>query len=235
MERAGYLTAIEREGRALLAAVDRAPDARVEHCPDWDNTGLADHMRSVWGFMATQVAAASPDRPTRPDPDDTSTTVEALDALLELLADADPEAPAWNWCPAEGRDVGWIGRRVAHETAIHRWDAENAVGDADPIDADLAADGIAEALDVAWRYQMRGPTTGYPERSLHLHRTDGDGEWLLTAVDDVLNVVHEHSRGDAAVRGTASDLALFMWNRRLPSLESFGDGAVVDAWVAMAP
>ena len=104
MERAGYLTAIEREGRALLAAVDRAPDARVEHCPDWDNTGLADHMRSVWGFMATQVAAASPDRPTRPDPDDTSTTVEALDALLAhpavagamvVIGQDDADWPGW--------------------------------------------------------------------------------------------------------------------------------------------
>lgn len=82
---------------------------------------------------------------------------------------------------------------------------------------------------------MRGPTTGYPEGSLHLHRTDGDGEWLLTAVDDVLNVVHEHAKGDAAARGTASDLALLVWNRRQPTLEVFGNEAVLDAWLALAP
>jgi len=54
-------------------------------------------------------------------------------------------------------------------------------------------------------------------------------------VDDVLNVTNEHGRGDAAVRGTASDLALFMWNRRLPGLEYFGDEAVVEAWLAISP
>jgi len=235
MEPSEYLNAIQTQGRALLAAVDRAPDARVEHCPDWDSTGLADHMRNVWGFMAAQVSAASPDRPARPDPDDASTPDQTLDSLLDILSGAEPTAPAWNWCPEEGRTVAWILRRMAHETAIHRWDAENAAGDAEPIDADLAADGIGEALDVAWRYQMRGPTTGYPEESLHLHRTDGEGEWLLTVVDDVLNVTNEHGRGDAAVRGTASDLALFMWNRRLPGLEYFGDEAVVEAWLAISP
>ena len=128
MEPSEYLNAIQTQGRALLAAVDRAPDARVEHCPDWDSTGLADHMRNVWGFMAAQVSAASPDRPARPDPDDASTVGQTLDALLALLTGADPTAPAWNWCPEEGRTVAWIGRRMAHETAIHRWDAENAAG-----------------------------------------------------------------------------------------------------------
>jgi len=235
MEPSEYLSAIRDQGSALLAAVANAPDARIQHCPDWDNTGLADHMRNVWGFMAAQVAAASPDKPARPDPDDTSTPGETLDSLMAILDNADPSDPAWNWCPDEGRTVAWILRRMAHETAIHRWDAQNAAGDADPIDADLAVDGIAEALEVAWGFRLRGPAPDYPAASLHLHRTDGEGEWMIDAVDGVLRITAEHGKGDVAVRGTASDLNLFVWNRAQPDLECFGDTAVIEAWASIAP
>ena len=43
MEPSQHLSAIRDEGSALLAAVANAPDACIQHCPDWDNTGLADH------------------------------------------------------------------------------------------------------------------------------------------------------------------------------------------------
>jgi predicted lipid carrier protein YhbT len=124
---------------------------------------------------------------------------------------------------------------MAHENAVHRWDAENAVGEPQPIDAELAHDGVDEILDVAWRHQMRGPVTDFPTSTLHLHRTDGDGEWLLSAQDDCLVVSHEHAKGDAAARGSASDLALLVWGRRQPTLEVFGDEAVLDAWLALSP
>ena len=235
MDHNSLLAAIEREGRTLLAAVDRNPTARVEYCPDWDATGLVDHMAGVWGFMAAQIDAASPDKPTRADPEDTSSAAERLDRLVALLASVDPVTPCWNWCPADGRNVGWITRRLAHENAIHRWDAEHAVGDPEPIDAELAQDGVDEILDVAWRFHMKGPVTGFPSTTLHLHRTDGEGEWLLSAVDDQMVVRREHAKGDAAARGTASDLALLVWGRRQPTLEVFGDEAVLDAWLALTP
>ena len=75
----------------------------------------------------------------------------------------------------------------------------------------------------------------YPSSTLHLHRTDGDGEWLLSSAGDQLVVGHEHAKGDAAARGTASDLNLLVWGRRQPTLEVFGDEAVLDAWLALAP
>ena len=82
---------------------------------------------------------------------------------------------------------------------------------------------------------MRGPVTDFPTSTLHLHRTDGDGEWLLSSQDDRLVVSHEHARGDAAARGSASDLVLLVWGRRQPTLEVFGDEAVLDAWLALSP
>ena len=235
MDHNTLLTAVEREGRALLAAAERDPSTRIEHCPDWDASGLVDHIAGVWSFMAAQIEAASPDKPTGPDPDDPSTASDRLSRLVALLASVEPATPCWNWCPKEGRTASWMVRRMAHENNIHRWDAENAVGNPDPLDADLAHDGVDEILDVSWRHLPSGPVGDYPSSTLHLHRTDGDGEWLLSSAGGQLVVGHEHAKGDAAARGTASDLNLLVWGRRQPTLEVVGDEAVLDAWLALAP
>ena len=235
MDLDALLTAVKREGRALLAAVEQDPDARVEHCPDWDNAALAEHLRTVWTFMATQVSAAQPEKASRPDADDGSTAAERLDALVSLLSETDPDTPCWNWCPEDDRTVSWMVRRMAHENSMHRWDAENAVGEATPFDANLARDAVDEILDVAWRYGMRGPISEYPTSTLHLHQTDGEGEWMLSSLNDQLVVSNEHAKGDAAARGTASDLALLVWGRRQPTVEVFGDEAVLNAWLALTP
>ena len=234
MDTTDLLNAFDREGRALLTAAASDPSAKVEHCPDWDVEALVGHMAMVWTYITAQVTAASPEASTRPE-GDSSTPAELLDRMVALLAAADPSDPCWNWCPEEHRNVAWMVRRMAHEAAIHRWDAENAVGEASPIDADLAVDGIGEAVGFAWRWHSRGPVEHFPDGSLHLHRTDGDGEWLVRAEDGVMVVTEEHAKGDAAVRGSASDLHLRCWGRALPTLEVFGDEDLVDAWVACGP
>ncbi|HEV7888142.1 MAG TPA: hypothetical protein VGO92_11335, partial [Acidimicrobiales bacterium] len=65
----------------------------------------------------------------------------------------------------------------------------------------------------------------------HLHATDVPGEWLVSFEGGVVDVQRGHAKGDAALRGTASDLFLFLWGRAGPdALEVFGDPAVVEAW-----
>ena len=234
MDGEALLIAVRREGNALLAAAESDPTASIEHCPDWDIAAMVEHVAGVWTFMTAQLAAASPDSPTRPERDE-SPAAERLDRLVTALAETDPQTPCWNWCAEDGRRAGWIGRRMAHENAIHRWDVENAVGEAPPIDGDLARDGVDEILDVAWRYQMRGPVTDYPNSTLHLHCTDGEGEWLLSSEDDRLVVAREHAKGDVAARGTASELFLLVWGRRPAGIEVFGDEASLAAWLALTP
>jgi hypothetical protein len=48
-------------------------------------------------------------------------------------------------------------------------------------------------------------------------------------------VTHEHGKGDAAIRGPASALVLWLWGRPTPGVEIFGDQAVAEAWRSLAP
>jgi predicted lipid carrier protein YhbT len=76
-----------------------------------------------------------------------------------------------------------------------------------------------------------------PSGSLHLHRSDGDGEWMVTFSATGVDVAREHAKGDVAVRAPASELLLLLWNRRRPDDlggEVFGDVAVVARWQADA-
>jgi hypothetical protein len=67
-------------------------------------------------------------------------------------------------------------RRMAHETAVHRWDAQLAVRLPEPLESKLAADTVAEALDTflpSGRQRSPHNLTGL----VHLTATDLGQEW----------------------------------------------------------
>ena len=105
------------------------------------------------------------------------------------------------------------------------------------IDGDLATDGIDEYTEVSLRVSGRRPNRTYPAESLHLHRTDGDGEWMFVrgATEHDVVVTQEHGKGDAAVRGPGAQLLLWIWGRPATDLEFFGDAGVAEAWRSLAP
>ena len=134
-----------------------------------------------------------------------------------------------------GRTAAFFHRRMAAETLVHRIDAEDAVGRPSPIDGDLATACVDEFIDVGLRSSTDpAKAFDYPDGSLHLHRTDGAGEWLLRADDGVLVATREHAKGDAAVRGSGADLLRFVWNRPGADVEIFGDADVAAAWQSLA-
>jgi predicted lipid carrier protein YhbT len=124
---------------------------------------------------------------------------------------------------------------MAHETTIHRADAESAAGGPGPVEpAELAADGIDELLELLAAVPM-GPDdrlAGFTA-SYHFHTTDIPGEWVIEigGGSDRVTVRREHAKADVAVRGPASDLELFLYSRRgTDGLDVFGDPALVAAW-----
>jgi len=134
------------------------------------------------------------------------------------------EQPMWSW--SRVKKVGFVPRRMAQETAVHRWDAQNAIGDPSDIDGDLAVDGIDELLFV-W-LPSEAPLKEPPGSSVHVHTTDADGEWLAV-LDEEPVITREHAKGDVALRGPSSEVLLYLWGRVDPSsLEIHGDPATLD-------
>ncbi len=127
---------------------------------------------------------------------------------------------------------------MAQETAVHRWDAQNALGVPDSIEPELACDGIDEMLDVMLPFARRWAESARGGRgeTYHFHRTDGPGEWLVRFQGEGATVTREHAKGDVAVRGAASDLLLFLWGR-LPGeqLEVLGDSSLIGRYFELMP
>jgi uncharacterized protein (TIGR03083 family) len=226
VERSDFLSGLRRDGEALAAACERAGlDVAVPSCPGWDLGALCWHVAGVAEFWANVVAerAAMPgpfEPRARPADDVLVADVRGvLGRLAELLASTDPATPIWNWTGTD-QTAGWVVRRVAHEVAVHRWDAEHAVGDAHTIEATLASDGIDEFLTC---FLVGEPGTR-PDGSVHLHCGDVPGEWTLRPSGAGYEITREHAKGDCAIRGTANDILLALWRRRpVSSVDVVGD------------
>ena len=164
---------------------------------------------------------------------------ERHQAVVAALEGADLDVPVWTWVGL--RPTRFWARRMAQETAIHRWDLQSAHGAAEPIQALLAVDGVDEVLDLflparqtarpgrePWRFDGDG------ER-LHLHATDAPGEWLLRFAGGGVEVSREHVKAEAALRGPASELLLALYGRVEPGPELLlGDPAVLRLWTGTA-
>jgi uncharacterized protein (TIGR03083 family) len=151
---------------------------------------------------------------------------EGYKGLLAALNQAGDDTEVWNLTGRAKVPASIYQRQMATETTLHRWDAQNALPGAnpDPVDPEVAYNAITLLFSFLprLRQNFNGPE-GQGE-TYHLHRTDGEGEWLLTFNGKDLDIKTIHATGDVAIRGSASDLLLLLW-RRIPleQLEVFGD------------
>jgi uncharacterized protein (TIGR03083 family) len=233
-----YLAAIRSETEAVRQIARTAPlDTQVPTCPKWKIQELVEHVGGAHRF-ATGNLAQAPDagpnlsRAQRPEGQPVSEWLDAGEtALLDVLARTGPSTPCWTL--DDSARSGFWARRMANETAVHRWDAQHALEDPQPIAAELAVDGIDEYLDLLpflTRFRNNDDPWGDGE-TIHFHATDAPGEWLVKLNPDGIEVTREHAKGNAAARGTASDILLVMMNRKEPSaLERFGDESLLDRW-----
>jgi uncharacterized protein (TIGR03083 family) len=233
---AEFLTILRREGEAFADSIAQVIDTSIASCEPWVGADLLWHMIEVhysWKFIAESHLMNPDDYVSLSKPDDKDLLTEyrtGLDELISVLSSLDAARSCWTWAGIQ--DVAWVIRRMAHETAVHAWDAHCAAGVIHEFDAALASDGIDEYVHVMVMNDIRegqGPLGG----SVHIHCTDVDGEWLIvpTGTSDVV-VTREHSKGDCAIRGSASSLLLGLW-RRVPmsSLEIIGNAGVAEQFL----
>lgn len=239
----GWLDAISTNAGQLASAVREAgPDARVATCPDWAVADLLDHVSGVHRRVARLVERRAQERPADrdfPTPGDDNDRLawfeEGAARLVDVLGNVGPDEAVWNWRDVGPGRIAFWQRRMAHETVIHRADAQSATGRMGGVEPpEVAVDGIDELLELlVVRLQPGDERLEGLAGSLHVHATDAPGEWQVEISPDGVTVRRQHGKAAVAVRGPAADLELFLYNRRsADGLEVFGDKAFLDAWRA---
>lgn len=237
LDTGAHLSALTADSQAIADLAEGHLDRPVPACPDWAVADLLGHLGGVysWVWMIIRAGGEKPDKGRDQTPEDRSLVVEWFRqeraAAVSALESKEPDEPAWSFVGP--RNVGWWRRRQAMEAAIHLYDVEAATGLPEAIDPDLAADGVDEMLtEILPGYLRRRPVAGL-EGTLHLHCTDAEGEWLVDFSAPAPEVRREHAKADTAVRGPASGLFLWVWNRLSldqSGLEVFGRRDVAQAF-----
>ena len=207
----------------MAAAAAAGPDSPVPTCPDWLVRDLVRHQGGVhrWatGYLTGPRAEfwdASMDEVVGAWPAD----AELLDwfsaghqSLLTALSSADPDLVCFTFLRAPSPLAMWA-RRQAHETTIHRVDAQAAAGwPSSPVPAEFAADGVDELL-TCFITRPGGSLRADPARRLRISCTDTAGDWLVSVTPDGASTsCDDPGPADCRVSGTAHDLYLTLWNR----------------------
>ena len=227
MELKELLVVAEQAGRSLVDSAEKDLDATVPTCPEWNNLELLNHMKMVWWFAASQINTGNETERTVPSDEMNNSPLEQLEDLLNSCQVNDFSSPCWSW--TTNKTVGFWVRRMAHENTVHNWDTEGTLDTRSSISTLLALDGIEEKLF------MYPADTNFPDASIHLHCTDCEGEWMLASSSGGLEIKREHGKGDAAVKGRAEDILLYLWGRGQENLECFGDEEVINTWARIGP
>ncbi|WP_030953390.1 maleylpyruvate isomerase family mycothiol-dependent enzyme [Streptomyces sp. NRRL S-481] len=236
METAEFLEALETEGRLLAEAAEQAgTDAKVPTCPGWQVRDLLRHTGAVHRWAAAYVAERLTER--RPLTEPTGLDGAELVAwyrdshrrLVGTLAGASPDVECWAFLPAPSPLAFWA-RRQAHETAVHRVDAESARGGGTTALApDFATDGIDELLR-GFHARSRSRVRTPEPRVLHVRAEDTGAVWTVRlSPEPPVTTPGASGEAECELSGPAEQLYLALWNRApLPSVT--GDQALATLW-----
>ena len=212
----------------------------VRSCPGWTLTDLGQHVGAVYQHkIAVLRTGTRPDPwPPEPLPDLWEAPVSRFLAtsagdLLRELAQHDPPEPCWTWY-AEDQSVGFWGRRMAQETVIHLWDAQDAVsGRPAPIEDSIAVDGIDELLVAFLAGDWSDEAQPGPYGTVEI-RAGSEG-WRVGLGPEEVTVsllapgAAPADAADAVISDSKQGMMLALWGRRpMPTPEPEGK-ELVDA------
>jgi uncharacterized protein (TIGR03083 family) len=238
METAEFIETLRREGALLADAAKSAGlDAPVPPCPGWRVSDLVRHTGAVHRWAASFVAER---RMTSGDFDESGPgEAELVDwyrnmhqRLVDALTAAPVDLACWHFLTAPSPLEFWA-RRQAHETTVHRVDAQAALGlEPSPMDPVFAANGVDELLTGFHARKRSGVRTDRP-RTLRIRTVDVPaGDWLVhLSAEPPKTERGATGAADCEVSGPAVGLYLALWNRGpYEGLSVRGDGSLVELW-----
>lgn len=246
MEIAEHITIVGQEAKLFAEAAERGGlEVDIETCPGWTMRDLVRHLSEIHLWAAARVAKRTtklwPDDISEhtqswPDlavfwPDDSDLVDWYLDTnanLVQALKSASPDDEIPTFLPAPSPLAMWA-RRQAHETAVHRFDAENAAGTTAGFDPVFASDGIDELL--AGFAPRKGEFPVDSDRTMVVHATDTNDHWHVTLAPTRITTSRGNGPADVTLTGDASALYLMLWNRsKHPGITVTGDREVLAKW-----
>lgn len=229
MEITEHIDALRRHGDLLADAAGRAGlDAAVPPCEPWHVKDLLRHTGYIHRWAARHITEC-PDtvldgppeadilRGGAADPELLAWFRAGHDALVDALNTADPGLVCATFMDAPSPLAFWA-RRQAHETAIHRADADSASGIRPEYDPAFAADGIDELITGFGQRRKYRPSADH-DGTLRVQATDTGHAWYVGAEDGRLQPRREPPGSDptgpaaCTVAGPASGVYLFLWHR----------------------
>ncbi|MFD5434612.1 maleylpyruvate isomerase family mycothiol-dependent enzyme [Kitasatospora sp. NPDC127067] len=246
MEITEHIDALRLEGTRLAEAAARTElSAPVPTCPEWRLTDLLRHIGSVHRWAA---AIPSQGLRARPDEADAQATVgpmpsdaalldwyrEGHAALVDVLTAAPADLECWTFLPSP-RPLAFWARRQAHETSIHRHDADAAGTPGPVVDTALALDGIDELVS-GFMTRSRSALRSDRPRTLQVRATDGAGSWRLTITQEppVVTTGESSEPADLTLTGPAHELYPLLWNRlsaeQATETKVIGDQDLLGLW-----
>lgn len=197
---AEHLESIRSDGERLLELARREPGRQVPQYPGWVMTDLVSHVGATHGRTTMICRELPAERPSAPRP---SESVDVLDwyesnlgEMLTALEQTDPDAPAWGFWPASS--IGLWERRMVIETGLHRWDADQAFGEPQPLTELVALSGLNEFADM-WLPRLGELPV------LEVKAEDLGRSWMFSSGSPLRTVT-----------GTASDIYLRLMSRPSP-------------------
>ncbi len=237
VEIAAHIDVLDRDGALLADAAEAAGlHAAIPGCPGWQVRDLVRHQAYVHDWAARHVRQRSPELIDdgvsesdilgggSADADLVAAYREGHAALVATLRDADPDVECATFMAAPCPLAFWA-RRQAHETAVHRYDAQSAAEGGPPaparaFDPAFAADGIDELImgfAARRRYRRRdgidSDGDGGAEASLTVRATDAEGRWHARLAHGGTEVSRDDPAADCTLEGPAAGLYAFLWNR----------------------
>lgn len=229
-----HVDAIEQEAERIGELTERGVKVAIKSTPGRDFEALLFHLATTFEAAVAQLRTADQSAEVAQRTELTGSALDCFETsrltIVALLRDHEPADPCWN-VVGEDLTVGFLARRLAHESAIHRVDAEVARGTATTIDSELAVDGVDERLFVVLAHHSDEGEVPELGGSICLICSDTDAAWSIDASRGRFRVRAGRAPADAAVVATASDLFCFSWNRpTIRPLQVTGRMAVVEAW-----
>jgi len=124
-----------------------------------------------------------------------------------------------------------------NEYIIHAHDLSPATGRRRPVPTWFLDRGLTETVTLMQRLHLRSPHKG-KSATFHIHRTDGEGEWVLRAEGGTAVMSQGHDKADVALRGPGEGLYWVLMGRGKPEdngVELHGDPVLATAFKEWFP